>query len=79
MEGGCRRGPDACPSCVAGASCAAERRAGTHAAHGWAASAAEGGNKAATWSTMGGVSEAITDSFFTSVLGCSECAGVVTR
>ena len=58
-----------------GARCAAERRAGTHAAHGWAASAAEGGNKAATWSTMGGVSEAITDSFFTSVLGCSECAG----
>ena len=58
-----------------GARCAAERRAGTHGAHGWAASAAEGGNRAATWSAMGGVSEAITDSFFTSVLGCSACAG----
>ena len=29
---------------------------------------------AATWSAMGGVSEAITDSFFTSVLGCEACA-----
>ena len=36
----------------------------------------EGGkHAAATWSAMGGVSEAITDSFFTSVLGCKECAG----
>jgi len=58
-----------------GARCAAERRAGTHEAHGWTASAAEGGkHAAATWSAMGGVSEAITDSFFTSVLGCKECA-----
>lgn len=56
-----------------GSRCAAERRAGAHQANGWVASAAERG-RAPTWSAMGGVSEAITDTFFTSVLGCKECA-----
>ena len=52
--------------------CAAQRRAGTHRLGGWAHSAAIA-RRGRSWETLGGVSEAITDTFFTRVLGCDVC------
>ena len=53
------------------ANCARERRAGTHERNGHHHVHVSGN---VTWHQMGGLSEAITDTFFTSVLGCSSCA-----